>query len=89
MSTTTTTTTTTAALGLRALLGRLQLLRTSDWRSGVRRAEGKRKRCARKQKRGKRGGLLAKLKAKAGRPPVLGYIKEKKITNSGKSNNFW
>ncbi|GAA6231470.1 uncharacterized protein LOC109141784 [Lates japonicus] len=69
-TTTTTTTTRTAALGLRALLGRLQLLRTPDWRSGVRRVEGKRKRCARKQKRGKRGGLLAKLKANAGRPPI-------------------
>ncbi|KAI3351762.1 hypothetical protein L3Q82_020592 [Scortum barcoo] len=32
------------------------------------RARGKR--CARKQKRGKQGGLLARLKANAGRPPV-------------------
>ncbi|KAI3355732.1 hypothetical protein L3Q82_004319 [Scortum barcoo] len=54
----------------RALLGRLQLLRTPDWRSAARRTEGKRKRCARKQKRGKRGGLLARLKANAGRPPI-------------------
>ncbi|KAI3376533.1 hypothetical protein L3Q82_016993 [Scortum barcoo] len=61
----------TADLGLRALLGRLQLLRTPDWRSAARRTEGKRKRCARKQKRGKRGGLLARLKANAGRPPIL------------------
>ncbi|KAI3368067.1 hypothetical protein L3Q82_026889, partial [Scortum barcoo] len=53
-----------------ALLGRLQLLRTPDWRSAARRTEGKRKRCARKQKRGKRGGLLARLKANAGRPPI-------------------
>ncbi|KAI3374201.1 hypothetical protein L3Q82_006056 [Scortum barcoo] len=52
------------------LLGRLQLLRTPDWRSAARRTEGKRKRCARKQKRGKRGGLLARLKANAGRPPI-------------------
>ncbi|KAI3377103.1 hypothetical protein L3Q82_000302 [Scortum barcoo] len=59
-----------ADLGLRALLGRLQLLRTPDWRSAARRTEGKRKRCAWKQKRGKRGGLLARLKANAGRPPI-------------------
>ncbi|KAI3376730.1 hypothetical protein L3Q82_016491 [Scortum barcoo] len=53
------------------LLGRLQLLRTPDWRrSCCRRTEGKRKQCARKQKRGKRGGLLARLKANAGRPPI-------------------
>ncbi|KAI3358988.1 hypothetical protein L3Q82_015368 [Scortum barcoo] len=66
----TSTTPQTADLGLRALLGRLQLLRTPDWRSAARRTEGKRKRCARKQKRGKRGGLLARLKANAGRPPI-------------------
>ncbi|KAI3353496.1 hypothetical protein L3Q82_019287, partial [Scortum barcoo] len=60
----------TVDLGLRALLGRLQFLRTPDWRSAARRTEGKRKRCARKQKRGKQwGGLLARLKANAGRPP--------------------
>ncbi|KAI3364744.1 hypothetical protein L3Q82_000900 [Scortum barcoo] len=68
----TSTTPQTADLGLRALLGRLQLLRTPDWREALprRRTEGKRKRCARKQKRGKRGGLLARLKANAGRPPI-------------------
>ncbi|KAI3368602.1 hypothetical protein L3Q82_025607 [Scortum barcoo] len=66
----TSTTLQSAVLGLRALLGRLQLLRTPDWRSGARRTEGKRKRCARKQKRGKRGGLLARLKANAGKPPI-------------------
>ncbi|KAI3364045.1 hypothetical protein L3Q82_010877 [Scortum barcoo] len=56
---------------LRALLGRLQLLRTPDWRSAARQTEGKRKRCAHgKQKRGKQGGLLARLKANAGRPPI-------------------
>lgn len=53
-----------------ALLGRLKLLRTSDWCRGVRRVEGKRKRCARRQKSGKRGGLLAKLKANTGKPPI-------------------
>ncbi|KAI3353895.1 hypothetical protein L3Q82_005104 [Scortum barcoo] len=66
----TSTTPQTAVLGLRALLGRLQLLRTPDWRSAARRTEGRRKRCARKQMRGKRGGLLARLKANAGRPPI-------------------
>ncbi|KAI3352294.1 hypothetical protein L3Q82_005273 [Scortum barcoo] len=67
----TSTTLQTVDLSLRALLGRLQLLRTPDWRSAARRTEGKRKRCARKQKRGKyRGGLLARLKANAGRPPI-------------------
>ena len=60
----------TADLGLRALLGRLRLLRTPNWRRGVRRTVGKRKRCTRKQKRGKRGGLLARIKANAGRPPI-------------------
>ncbi|KAI3377231.1 hypothetical protein L3Q82_009143 [Scortum barcoo] len=45
-----------------ALLGRLQLLRTPDWRSAARRTEGKRKRCARKQKRGKQGRTASQAK---------------------------
>ncbi|KAI3369575.1 hypothetical protein L3Q82_024384 [Scortum barcoo] len=55
-----------------ALLGRL-LAAPGGHRTGAsaaRRTEGKRKRCARKQKRGKWGGLLARLKANAGRPPI-------------------
>ncbi|KAI3369446.1 hypothetical protein L3Q82_007486 [Scortum barcoo] len=56
--------------GLACVNKRVKLLRTPDWRSAARRTEGKRKRCARKQKRGKRGGLLARLKANAGRPPI-------------------
>jgi len=65
------TTTTAAALGLRATLARLLLLRTVYWRCRVRRTKSKRKRCAQKQKRGKRGGLLARLKDNAGRLPIL------------------
>ena len=53
---------------LKSALGRQRLLRTTEWRSRVRGAAGKRKRCARKQKRGKRAGALAQLKAR--RPPI-------------------
>lgn len=38
---------------LKSMLGRLRLLRTADWRSTVQQLERKRKRCARRQKRGK------------------------------------
>ncbi len=46
----------TISLKLKSELGRQQLLRTTEWRSRVRGAAGKRKRCARRQKRGKRAG---------------------------------
>uniref|UniRef100_A0A3B3H7K8 Reverse transcriptase domain-containing protein n=1 Tax=Oryzias latipes TaxID=8090 RepID=A0A3B3H7K8_ORYLA len=62
--------TTTAGPGLKALLGRLHLLRTPKWRKDIGRTESKRKRCARTRKRGKRAGVLARLKANAGRPPI-------------------
>ncbi|KAF4082123.1 hypothetical protein AMELA_G00148020 [Ameiurus melas] len=44
-------------------LGRMKLLRTVAWCGTIRRLRGRRKRCARKKKRGKRAGLQAKLKA--------------------------
>ncbi|CAI5678409.1 unnamed protein product [Oreochromis niloticus] len=50
------------------MLGRLQLLRS--WRSRVQRITGKRKRCERRQKRGKHDGVLERLKANARRPPI-------------------
>ena len=53
---------------LKSALGRQRLLRTMEWRSRVQGAAGKRKRCARKQKRGERSGGLAQLKAN--RPPI-------------------
>ncbi len=53
---------------LKSALGRQRLLRTTEWCSRVRGAAGKRKRCARRQKRGKRAGALAQLKAR--RPPI-------------------
>ncbi|KAI4885552.1 hypothetical protein NFI96_004062 [Prochilodus magdalenae] len=54
----------------RAKLGRLQLLRTPAWRGRAARTKGKRKRCKRRLKRGKRAGVLARLKANADRPPI-------------------
>ncbi|KAI4891376.1 hypothetical protein NFI96_006358 [Prochilodus magdalenae] len=54
----------------RAKLGRLQLLRTPAWRGRAVRTKGKRKRCERRLKRGKRAGVLARLKANADRPPI-------------------
>ncbi len=53
---------------LKSALGRQRLLRTTEWCSRIRGAAGKRKRCARRQKRGKRVGALAQLKAR--RPPI-------------------
>ncbi len=53
---------------LKSALGRQRLLRTTEWCSRVWGAAGKRKRCARRQKRGKRAGGLAQLKAR--RPPI-------------------
>ena len=55
---------------LKAPLGRLQLLSASEWRYRLRRFRGKRRQCSRKQKRGKRAGVLAKLKASASRPSI-------------------
>lgn len=48
---------------LKAMLGRVRLLRTAVWRNRSYQLRGKRKRCARRQKRGKQAGLLARLKA--------------------------
>lgn len=57
---------------LRSSLGRLQLLRASLWRSRLRGQATKRKQCARKQKRGKRAGWLAQLRAS--RPPIPSFF---------------
>ncbi|KAI4882972.1 hypothetical protein NFI96_001902 [Prochilodus magdalenae] len=54
----------------RAKPGRLQLLRTLVWRGRAVRTRGKRKQCERRQKRGKRASVLARLKANADRPPI-------------------
>ncbi|KAI4890819.1 hypothetical protein NFI96_006997 [Prochilodus magdalenae] len=54
----------------RAKLGRLQLLRTPAWRWRAQRTKGKRKRCERRHKRGKRSGALIRLKANTDRPPI-------------------
>ncbi|KAI4893871.1 hypothetical protein NFI96_021222, partial [Prochilodus magdalenae] len=64
------TTATTMDSSFRAKLGRLQLLRTPAWRGRAARTKGKRKRCKRRLKRGKRAGVLARLRANADRPPI-------------------
>lgn len=48
---------------LKTVLGRLRLLRKAGWRRETFRLRGRRKRCAQKQKRGKRAGKIAGLKA--------------------------
>ncbi len=55
---------------LKSKLGRMMLLRSAVWRSNARQRRGKRRRCTRKQKRGKRAGLLARLKATGNRPAI-------------------
>lgn len=55
---------------LKTTLGRLKLLRTMEWCKRLQLPGRKRKRCARGQKRGKRAGLLAKLKSRGGRPAL-------------------
>lgn len=58
-------------LELKAALGRLRLLRTACWsKKTYRRLRGRRKRCSGRQKRGKRVGLLARLRAN-NRPAFL------------------
>lgn len=56
---------------LKAVLGSLRILRTLPWNSRWSRLGAKRRRCMRKQKMGKRAGLLTKLRANASRPAVL------------------
>ena len=71
--------TTDVSPALRSMLGRL--LRTADWHNRVQRPEGKRKRCARRQKRGKRGGLVAKLKANRTPIPSLFLANVRSLDN--------
>ena len=59
-----------ATSDLKAQLGRLQLLSASKWRYRLHRFRGKRRWCSRKHRRGKRAGVLAKLKASASRPAI-------------------
>ncbi len=56
---------------LKSKLGRMMLLRSAVWWSNARQRRGKRRRCTRKQKRGKQAGLLARLKATGNRPVIL------------------
>lgn len=71
----------TVSTAVLSMLGRLWLRRTADWRSSVQRLAGKRKRCARKQKRGKRGGLVAKLKANRPSIPSLFLANVRSLNN--------
>ena len=56
---------------LKVQLGRLQLLSASEWTYRLCCFRGKWRQCLRKQKRGKRARVLAKLKASASRPGIL------------------
>lgn len=46
------------------------LRRSTEWPDGAVRKKAHRKRCARKQKRGKRAGICARLKANPNRPTI-------------------
>lgn len=72
---------------LKSELGRMGLLRTTAWQCNIRLLRGKRKRCARKQKRGKRAGLLAKLKANNNRL-VIPSLFFSQCSGVGQQNGF-
>ena len=65
--------------GLKSELGRLQILRTTAWKYRSHGCRGKRKRRAMREKRGKRAGLIAKMRAGVRRPPIsslfLSYVR--------------
>lgn len=72
---------TTNSSKLNFALGRQRLLRTTEWHSSLLclGAAGKRKQCARKQKRGKMAGALARLKAS--RPPIPTLFNVRSLDN--------
>lgn len=56
---------------LRATLGRLQLLWSSEWQSEAQQTKGKKKRCERRQKRGKCSAVRSRLKTYVNLPIYL------------------